>query len=755
MLFGGLPWEKGVFPTIRRSLQQKYVTLLTGLIGAALLTSGAVGTFSAYRDAMAAVASAQRGQAHRTALAIAVWYERLRDNLAGSFNKFETNSDAVGGGLQLELASLMRHHPEFADLRWFDGSCKERLALTRFGLPAVDAGVGGRSTSAGCQARLLQPETAVVHFHQDSEPYLSMGLSRGPNSGTLLAQVDLRVLHGLMVRTRERGEGLVYVVDETGHLLAHPDLGQVLAKTRLDDLPQVQRALADRSGGPATGAGRDRTGGELIASTFPVGGLPWTVVIEQSADDALQPVHQTLWRSVLLLLIGLAVAVVASIVFARRLVRPIREIEAGARRMAEGRFGQRIDVPTGDELQHLAEQFNGMARRLHEIHLTQESRIAERTGQLAQANATMSRFLAAAAHDLRQPVHALALFVDQLRQQALAGTAATLALRIEQSLRGLQTLIGSLLDLSRLDAGAVQTEVVDFALQTLLDSVALQAAPSAAQRGLRMRVVPTTAWVRSDPALLERIVVNLVSNALRYTEHGGVVVGARRRGPDIELMVVDSGVGIEAHQQARVFDEFYRGAPARNDERGQGLGLSIVRRLAQLLHHPLSLRSAPGRGTAIGVRVPRVEAARPSSTADALPPDALQGCQVLVVDDDEQALEAVRRTVLAWGCQVAVARSAAQTLEQARQRWPDLVLCDLGLADGETGLDVLRQLGQAGGRLPGWAFVTGGGADEHLAQARASGHPVLLKPVAPARLRAMMEHLLMPDPETSQPPSIR
>ena len=237
-------------------------------------------------------------------------------------------------------------------------------------------------------------------------------------------------------------------------------------------------------------------------------------------------------------------SVTASLLFARSMVRPIRQLEARAREIGEGKLDQRIDVGTGDELEALGIQFNRMAERLQEIYASQEARIAERTHDLALANDAKTRFLAAASHDLRQPIHALALFVGQLRADAGSPEAPALLEKIERSVEALEDLLEALLDLSKLDVGAVTSQPKPFAVHPFLSRLVADFAPAAEAKGLALTLVPTKLWVYSDPLLLERILRNLVANAIRYTADGRILIGCRRRGETVDLVVVDTGLGI-------------------------------------------------------------------------------------------------------------------------------------------------------------------------------------------------------------------
>ena len=451
------------------------------------------------------------------------------------------------------------------------------------------------------------------------------------------------------------------------------------------------------------------------------------------------------------MLLGVIASVTASLLFARSMVRPIRQIEARAREIGEGKLDQRIEVGTGDELGALGFQFNRMAERLQEIHATQETRIAERTHDLALANDAKTRFLAAASHDLRQPIHALALFVGQLRADAGSPDAPALLEKIERSVEALEELLEALLDLSKLDVGAVTPQPKAFPVHSLLSRLVTDFVPAAEAKGLALTLVPTRLWVYSDPLLLERILRNLIANAIRYTADGRILIGCLRRGENVDLLVADTGVGIAPVHMPHVFEEFYQAGPLRGGlTKGLGLGLAIVRRLCVLLDHRITLKSIQGKGTVVRIRVPRAAPQpREDATPMALAPD-LHGTRVLVVDDEALARDAIQGLLAKWGCDVITAEGADQAVALARIRRPDLVLCDLNLADGDSGVRVVDRLRREHGAGLACAFITGESAPERISEARAAGHPIAFKPTKPAKLRALIEHLLRsPEVETS------
>jgi CheY-like chemotaxis protein/two-component sensor histidine kinase len=340
-------------------------------------------------------------------------------------------------------------------------------------------------------------------------------------------------------------------------------------------------------------------------------------------------------------------------------------------------------------------------------------------------------------------MHALALTVGELREAARAPELAALARRIDRSVDALEDLLDALLDVSKLDAGAVQPERRAFPLQPLLERLADEFAPAAEAKGLRFRVARTSLWTESDPALLGRCLLNLVANAVRYTREGGVVVGCRRRGGEAEIVVADSGIGIAAADRARIFEEFFQaGSPQRDRAQGLGLGLAIVERIVRLLGHAVTVKSQPGRGSVFGVRVPIVA---PSAGAPApAAPEAgveLAGLCVLVVDDEPDVRAALEGLLQRWGCSVATAAGGAEALAAAGEP-PNLVLCDLHLGGDAGGLDVLDRLKARWGPNLQGVIVTADASPERIADAHARGYPLLRKPVRPAKLRALVEQLL-------------
>jgi signal transduction histidine kinase/ActR/RegA family two-component response regulator len=373
-----------------------------------------------------------------------------------------------------------------------------------------------------------------------------------------------------------------------------------------------------------------------------------------------------------------------------------------------------------------------------------------------QAYRAKARFLAAASHDLRQPMQALAIFHDLLQQQPQSARGAELLANARQSSDAMNSLLGALLDISRLDANVVKPDRRAFVLKELIDGLEREFAPLAAQRGLHLRVRPCDAIVRSDPALLGRILRNLLSNAIRYTPSGRILLGCRRAGRQLQIGVFDTGIGIPADQHRAIFSEFYQiGNQARDRQQGIGLGLAIVERLTRLLDHPLTLRSAPGRGSSFAVTVPLAGSeAMPLVPAREAEPvqlhDRIGGHRILVIEDEAAIRDGLCALLEGWGCEVASAGSCAEALALA-DAMPDAVISDMGLPGGQNGIAAIAALrARHGAALPA-LLVTGDTSQTALRAAMAAGLVMLHKPIKPARLRAALNTALASAAEVNAP----
>ena len=389
-----------------------------------------------------------------------------------------------------------------------------------------------------------------------------------------------------------------------------------------------------------------------------------------------------------------------------------------------------------------------------ELKAQTESALASRAAA-ESANRAKSQFLAAASHDLRQPLHAVGLFVAALAAKARDPDVRPLVASVRASVEALEGLFAQLLDLSQLEAGALHPAATAFALERLFARIAADLGPQAIASGLVLRTVHTRLVVRTDPVLLERIVRNFVANAVRYTREGGVVLGARRRGGDVRIDVIDTGIGIDAVDRARVFDEFVQIAAVSRRHaggRGMGLGLAIVRGLAALLGHAIDMDSSPGRGSRFSITVPRaLRASRQRASVTmrpTTPSQALSGTRIVVVDDDPAVVAAMHALFASWKATAAGGNAAAPALAALAAACSgalpgvDLIIADLRLANGASGIDAIKELRSRLGSETPALIVSGDTSATARAEVESAGVRLLVKPVVASALKEAAEAAL-------------
>ena len=748
---------------IRGRLFHKYALYFASVVVIGVLASGLIGLGFSYRDTRVLVDELHREKARSAAATIDQYLRTIESHLRAALLALPVApADTAHDEQHQELIKLLRINSAVVEAAWIDAGGIERLRLSRIA-PDVLRGSRNRSGDAVViAARMRKTGFGTVYFRDQTEPYLSIAVAGdAPAAGVVVAEINLKFVWDVVSKIRVGDSGYAYVVDAAGRLVSHPDISLVLRLTDLSALSQV-KALAP---GGDPGAGRaliadtaaDGRARRSLVAWMPVASVGWFVLVEQPVLEAFAPLYATLARTALILIACLAVGIAMSVALARRMTAPIRALQAGAARIGNGELDQEVTIRTGDELETLAHAFNTMAHRLHEARTGLEQKIEDRTQALAAANDAKSRFLAVASHDLRQPVHALGLFVAQARQAQDDTVRSALIDRIESSWQSISGLLDALLDISKLDSSTLEASRVVFPAQAMLDRVDQGFAALAHARGLRLRVRPSKLLLASDPLLIERILINLVSNAVRYTRDGGLLVGVRRRGALARIDVWDTGIGIAQDESVRIFDEFYRG-PGIGIGDGQaqiglGLGLAIVRRLAEALGTSVTVRSVPGRGSVFSLQVPLApDGAAPDAPAgpqQAPPAEIAQsgfvGGLALIVDDDADARDAAAGLLAQWGWEALCAGSGPEALQALAtlghdDRRPDVIVSDFHLG-AENGIEVIASIRRAcGSELP--AVLVSGDVTQEL-RARAAGESLHLlhKPLQAAKLRAILQHL--------------
>lgn len=392
------------------------------------------------------------------------------------------------------------------------------------------------------------------------------------------------------------------------------------------------------------------------------------------------------------------------------------------------------------ENQALAERLQDLVRQL-----------TIRTEEAERANLAKTRFLAAASHDLRQPMHAIGLFVGTLRAKIHYPDVRQIVDKIQASVAAMEALFVDLLDISRLDAGAIVVNIKSFSIDDLIKRIDHEFRQEASDKGIDFRVVRCTARVKSDPILLNRMINNLVANAIRYTREGRVLLGCRRTKAGLRLEVRDTGIGIAPQHIDDIFQEFFQlQNPERDRSKGLGLGLSIVRRHADLLGHRVEVQSEMGKGSCFAIKLPYGDVARqvePLSAESKATCAKLAGMFAIVVDDEADVRTGMEALLAEWSCLAVSASSGEDAVKQLQrhERTPDLIVSDYQLRGNETGLDAIRSIRLSLQQNIPAILITGDARPERLNEAKAHGFRLLIKPVEPGKLQsAMIEALGQP-----------
>lgn len=377
-----------------------------------------------------------------------------------------------------------------------------------------------------------------------------------------------------------------------------------------------------------------------------------------------------------------------------------------------------------------------------------ESRLREAKQEAEQANLSKTKFLAAVSHDLLQPLNAARLFTSALLEQRHAEASHGLIRNVSNSLQDVENLLGTLVDISKLDAGVIKPDISSFAVGDLLENLAAEFRQLAASEGLTLQFVPSSACVRSDIQLLARILRNLLTNAIRYTAKGRILLGCRRRGQSLSIEVWDTGMGIAEDKLQEVFQEFKRGEGQRHQDRGLGLGLAIVDKIVRMLGHRVRVSSRLGHGSLFAIEVPltrRVSVLQQKPEALPMAVECLRGARIWVLDNDAAICAGMRTLLEGWGCRVVTALSEDDLARQVDNyhAGADILIADYHLDDGRDGVQAITEINARRGEPLPALMLTANYSNELKQTLRELGHTLLHKPVKPMKLKTSLSHLLL------------
>ena len=769
-----------------KGLFRRYVATLAGLVSVSVLTVGSILALYHYFQDQRRAHEVQTAEARAASASIDAYLRDIEGVLKSLSGRLPEGAAAGRDAQASDFREALRFEPAILNIRSLDENFRETNFVSRVDADRVASGnpqLSIQQLLKGCAAVFCY---GPVFVRDQTEPYVAVAVNSRPGQETLSAEISVRFIDDLLAKLSIGKAGRAYVVDLKGHLLAHPDLRTLLRRNDISQLPQVREVRAALAQGRAelpSVWGESPDGGDVFSSATRITGPDWLLYVEQPAAEVLRTVNTTIGVTVLVLAIGMGAAGLASLLLAKRLAKPILQLRDGAHRLGSGDLSAKIDIQSHDEIQSVAAAFNGMADSLRTVYENLETKVLERTRDLAQANerittqarevsvlnkklgaqlqelnvkreaadrasAAKTRFVATASHDLRQPMHAVGLLVGILAERQISPEISGLLNKIQLSVSALENLFETLLDISKFDAGIVAPHLSCVSLEPMLKSVELAHAQAAADKGLTLRVHGSHTLVYTDSALLFSMLGNLVSNAIRYTERGHVDVFCRKQGRYVSLYVCDTGIGIPNAELDRVFEEFYQLTDSnRTRGEGLGLGLAIVRRAAELLGYALSTRSVVGAGSVFGIRLPIADAAQfrqmaPASQGGQDP--LLAGAFIVLIDDDADSRFATEAIFRSWHCHVIAGSCGSAVRQELSQhlRQPDLIVADYWLKDDETGLAVIQELrGDAEARIP--AIILTADHDMALASAaRTHGIALLQKPANAQRIRRTVMELM-------------
>jgi signal transduction histidine kinase len=603
----------------RRQLTWKYVVVFTTLVAAALLASGVTEAWFSYQDNKRSLTDIQREGASAAATLIAQRIDGIRRLILDV-----ARPPTAAGLLSLRVRGtdferLLYRSAFISEVRYFDSSGRERIRRSQ---TLLDERASGRDYSGSSVFRIARSRGTYygpVTFLGGSRPEMTISVAAMRGRGVVAAEIDLGFVGDVISRTRVGSTGYAYVVDGAGRLIAHPDVNLVLSHANFSSLPQVRSALLGSARGATSGAmtGRNDNGKKVLSAFQTIRPPGWRVFVEEPLSRAYAPLRSAILRTVFLLVAFLVLAIVTSVVLARRMVRPIKAMHAAAAKIGAGALDQRIDVPNRDELGMLAEEFNHMAAQLRESYAGLEQKVEKRTSELAAALAALdekshlletasrhkSEFLANMSHELRTPLNAIIGFSQVLRQRLFGEINEKQDEYLDDILSSgnhLLALINDVLDLSKVEAGQVELEVAAFSLPEALERGVVMVRERASRSGisLRLDLAPGVDVIEADERRVRQVVFNLLSNAVKFTPAGGsVTVAAERRDGQVRVSVADSGPGVAREDQERIFDEFQQTEVGVRQREGTGLGLALSRRLVELHGGRIWVESEPGHGS--------------------------------------------------------------------------------------------------------------------------------------------------------------
>lgn len=713
--------DQGPLRTPPGRLFRKYLYSIVALVFAALAINTGFDVWFSYREQKQLLAATQREQAASAAIQIGQFVGQIESQIRWLSRlppELSSNEDA-----RLNAIRLLRLSPAIAEIAEIDSRGHEQVRVSRRVADKVGSNVDLSASPAFRGANESRAYYGPVYFFGDTEPYMTLATrGTGRNPDVIVAEVNLRFIWDLVAGIRVGNTGKAYVVDRMGVLIAHPDLWRALQRSDLSHHADVRAALDGV--GPASGGlvKQDLTGQRVLSTYATVPSLGWLVFVELPLTEAYAPIYASIGRSTFLLVVLFIGAVLVSLFLSRRMTGPIQLLTQGARRIGSGDLGLRLAIRTGDELEALGDQFNRMAAHLRDSYATLERKVIERTSELEKArdhalaehdaaerarsaavaaNETKSRFLAVVSHELRTPLNGVMGVLQLLDDGSLSDAQRRHLTTAAASGETLIALVDTILEYARLEASTEVLEPRNFRLDQLIGTAAELMRPQALGKGLTFDIAcdaSVNIAVHGDPVRLNRILLNLIGNAIKFTPSGGIAVNAAAMRHDdhvlLRITVRDTGIGIAPDMHERIFEDFVQAddSIARRFG-GTGLGLAIARRLSRLMRGELTVASTPGAGSTFAFEVPLALAASGIAQGALAPPS--RTLRVLLVDDDPVNCEVGEAILKRLGHHPTIARNGASAVELTRDQAFEIILMDLHMPDMD-GVEAASRIGELG-----------------------------------------------------------
>jgi signal transduction histidine kinase len=611
-----------------------------------LLVSDLIQAYLSYRDKSQSVLSSAQDSAAAAASTIERFMAEETAQLGGVVQY--TPASLSEEQRKAQYQSYLATHPSVAEIRYLDASASLRFRVSRSSPPhilAVGADPATRSlfaqpvSGSGLPTAYgpiyFQETCSRLSFNQgagevvipnaittcesqlgDPAPNMTIAMRDRATGSVSVAVVSLSFIQDVVAGIRFGSSGRAYVVEGKGIAIAHPDRQRVSQVSDLSGLPQVRSALSGSSAAARPTTARDLQGNSVLTAYHRIQPYGWVVFVEQPAAEAFAPIYQSLFVTGLLLMVALIPALLLSIFFTRRMVRPIQTLHVAATQLGSGTWEHSVEIRTGDELEELADTFNQMAARLRESYNNLEQQVAERTHELGEAITQLeatsrhkSDFLANMSHELRTPLNAIIGFSEVLLERMFGEINAKQKEYLQDILssgRHLLSLINDILDISKVEAGRMELQLAPMDLRFVLQNAVSLVRERATRQGINVAldVDDSVGTIEADERRVKQILLNLLSNALKFTPAGGrVMLTAVRIDDAVQISVRDTGIGIRSEDRDRIFEEFQQAGPGKAVE-GTGLGLALAKRFIEMHGGRIWVESTVGAGSEFTFTLP-------------------------------------------------------------------------------------------------------------------------------------------------------